>query len=51
MCNKTSISFATAHASQKQDKARKKDKTVQKEKRKRKAGIPKRIKRRRKKRD
>jgi hypothetical protein len=32
MCKKTSISFATAHASQKQDKARKKDRTVQRKK-------------------
>jgi hypothetical protein len=29
-CSKTSISFATAQASQMQDKARKKDRTVQK---------------------
>jgi hypothetical protein len=30
ICNTTSISFATAHASQKQDSARKKNRTVQK---------------------
>jgi hypothetical protein len=34
MCNKTSTSFATAHASQKQDKAKKTNRTEQKKKRK-----------------
>jgi hypothetical protein len=52
ICNTTRNSFATANASQKQDRKRNKDRIVHRKKieKRRKAGIQKKLKRRRKKR-